>query len=166
MWWDSLINGDFTPENIIKNQKEKAFNLRFLFNEQPLAWIEWSSLGRQTALRRQDGDAGSWQDPREGDLGLELNITMIIFNFTERDESPDTQTGGQANISRRETRQTSAVRFRDLGTRTRDQGCWRGGILEMADNEGRGAHRLYCPANTKSVSWKVQSPSHAGLRND
>ena len=98
--------------------------------------------------------------PRGGWLGSGINITMIIFNFTERWESePDTQTGGQATISRLETRQTSAVRFRDLGTRTRDQDqrCWDGNILEMADTEGCGASQAQCPANTESVSWKVQS---------
>ena len=129
--------------------------------------MEWSSLALQTALRRQGEDAGSWQEPREGDLGLGLNITMIIFNFTERDESPDTQTGGQANISRRETRQTSAARFRDLGTRTQDQGCWRCGILRMADNEGCVAHQAQLASKYPICVMKsTESPSHAELRND
>ena len=89
-------------------------------------------------------------------MGLGLNITMIIFNFTEREMRVQTRRQAARPTSadlRQDRRLLRDSVISEPGPRTRDAGDW--GILRMADSEGCGAHHaelVNCPANTQSVS--------------
>lgn len=84
------------------------------------------------------------RDPGEADLGRGLNITMIIFNFTEREMRVRVQTRRQAARPTSQTRDKTDVCKEIPWSRNPDPGpstdAGDGNILVMADTERCVAH--------------------------